>query len=199
MEASLSAAAESLWQTLELRLARAHPGLLARLPAGADVRALDAIERELGVRLPPLARAIYLVHDGIGMPHIKDRRVCQSYFLSLADALSAWRSQRDALREGRFGDLRIERVGGPVRADWWNTRWLPIASTATGDFDCIDVDPAQGGRPGQVITYWHDDRERFVRAPDLAEYLLEEVDAAEWAIGEGLLPTPPPWRGTHEA
>jgi cell wall assembly regulator SMI1 len=183
--------AATTWQTLESRLAHAHPALLARLPAPATSRALDEVEVEIGVELPALVRAIYLLHDGIGMPGVRDRVTRHSFLLSLADAMDAWRMLRDGLRSGWFDDTRVTLVDEGVRPRWWHERWFPISSTGSGDHHCVDMDPAGTGHVGQIIAFWHDDGDRCVRARDLADYLVDEVDAVEWAMVEGLLPSPP--------
>jgi len=128
---------------------------------------------------------MYRVHDGIGMPAQVPvggyMRTCRSYFLCLADALAEWRFLSESLSRGSFDDLKIESVDGPVRAEWWNRLWLPIAADSGGNYHCVDLDPAPGGVVGQVIQFWHDARERTVSAPDLATFLLNHVEEHEWA------------------
>jgi cell wall assembly regulator SMI1 len=187
------------WRTIELRLATAHPALLERVPKGADPSLLSEVEAEIGVALPALVRAIYLLHDGIGMPAFVDRKSQPSFLLSLADAVAEWRLWHELLRKGMFDDTRVTVTDGAVRARWWSERWLPISADGAGNHYCLDMDPASGGQVGQVIGFWHDDGERNARARDLADYLVDEVDAVEWAMQEGLLPSPPPWRGGNDA
>jgi cell wall assembly regulator SMI1 len=182
---------------LEKRLAEAHPGLLERLPRGADRQALTNVELELGVSLPSMVREMYLVHDGIGMPLMVDNHLQSSDFLSLEDALEAWRHQQKMLDSGVFRDAKVRQTRGPVRAHWWNRRWLPIASTSSGDFSCVDLDPDSGGLVGQIIAFWHDFDDRKVLAENLADFLIDHVDEGEWAVNAGLVPAsslrrPPP-------
>jgi cell wall assembly regulator SMI1 len=177
------------WRTLELRLAREHPALLERLPAGADPRTLERVENRLGTRLPELVRGMYLLHDGIGMPAVRNQITCASYFLCLDDALEEWQAQTEALRAGRLDGIAIEYTKGPVRAQCWNARWFPITADGGGNHHCVDMDPTDGGKRGQIISFWHDDVSREVDAGDIATFLLDYVDehrVETWAIGEGL-------------
>jgi cell wall assembly regulator SMI1 len=183
------------WQTLEKRLAEAHPVLLERLPRGADLQALTHVEVELGVSLPPIVREIYLVHDGIGMSRAVDQYARTSYFLSLDDALHEWRLQEKCLQGGVFGDATVRETRGPVRAHWWNSRWFPIAATISGDLSCVDLDPDSGGLVGQIISWWHDFDDREVLAENLADFLIHHVEEDDWAVTAGLVAAPPPWRG----
>jgi cell wall assembly regulator SMI1 len=177
------------WRTLELRLAREHPALLERLPAGADARTLERVENQLGTRLPELVRAMYLLHDGIGMPAFRNKMACASYFLCLDDALKGWQLLTEALRAGHLDGIAVEHTKGPVRAQCWNALWFPITADSAGNHYCLDMDPTAGGKRGQIISFWHDDLSREVDAGDLATFLLRHVDedrVETWAIEEGL-------------
>ena len=172
--------AARVWRRIETRLAATTPPLTSRLPGGASNMALDEAERRLGFPLPPLVRAMYASHDGVGMPACVNQISRASYMLSLADALDAWQLLADCLRAGNFDGLAVE-TSGPVRAVWWSDRWLPVTSDSAGNAHCVDVDPATGGTVGQVISFWHDDPNRTVEAGDLGEFLLAHLEEDEWA------------------
>jgi cell wall assembly regulator SMI1 len=129
---------------------------------------------------------MYLLHDGIGMPAFRNQMARASYFLCLDDALEEWQQLTEALRGGHLDGAVVEYTKGPVRAQWWNARWFPITANGGGDHYCVDMDPAAGGKQGQIISYRHDAGERDVYAEDLATFLLDYVDEEQWAIGEGL-------------
>jgi cell wall assembly regulator SMI1 len=132
-----------------------------------------------------LVAAIYRVHNGIGMPAFEEHQgelcAARSYLYSLADALVAWNLLGECLRDGAFADFVVDRADHGVRADWWNPHWLPIAGDQAGNYSCLDLAPALGGTPGQVIGFWHEDSDRCIDAPDLAAFLLDHVDERDWA------------------
>jgi cell wall assembly regulator SMI1 len=175
--------AQQTWTKLERRLQTAEPGLLKLLPRGATPGELATAERAVGA-LPALVRAIYRVHNGIGMPatggHGDQRYAQASYFLSLSDMVSAWQDLNEVLNLRAFDDARV-CVEGSLRSRWWHPRWIPITATGGGDCYCLDLDPAAGGTVGQIVNFGHDSPERAVHSPDLARFLLEHVEEYEWA------------------
>ena len=58
-----------------------------------------------------------------------------------------------------------------MRDLWWSPRWIPLTGNGAGDHLCVDLDPAPGGAPGQVITMWHMDDVREVKAAGWAAWL----------------------------
>jgi cell wall assembly regulator SMI1 len=57
-----------------------------------------------------------------------------------------------------------------VRDDWWNPRWIPFTHDGGGNHLCLDLDPAEGGAVGQVISMWHDSGERAVQGHSFGEW-----------------------------
>ena len=178
--------AVAVWQQIEAEIRSRAPDLLSRLLPPASPQALSRAEAQFGAELPESVVAIYLVHDGLGMPSVLEQRTRASALLSLSEMVEHWRSLTGLLDEGRFGAYAIERVRGPVKADWYNRLWLPVASDGAGNYFCVDLDPAEGGNPGQVIAFRHDSPERWVEAPDLPTYLATHLDVDEWAAREGV-------------
>jgi cell wall assembly regulator SMI1 len=174
-----------VWQQIEAEVRSRAPALTSRLLPPASPQALSRAEAALGVELPDSVVAVYLVHDGLGVPAVLESRTRASALLPLAEMLEHWRSLTGLLDEGRFDDCAVEQVRGPVKADWYNRGWLPVASDGAGNYFCIDLDPAEGGTPGQVIAFRHDSPERWVEAPDLATFVATHLDVEEWAEREG--------------
>ena len=175
------------WRVVEAEMGDVAPMLVDRLPAGATLQLVKRVEAQLGVRLPDAALAIFLVHDGIGIPAVRDGVAQVSYLLSLDDALDHWRDLTDMLDRGLFAKFGVRQTLGPVRPHWWNRRWLPVSTDGAGNHFCLDLDPPPEGTLGQVIEFRHDDETRGVVAPDLPAYLIGHVDVHEWALTEGLI------------
>ncbi len=174
----LSRATEA-WATLEAALAELAPSVQRGLPPGATEAQLDDFASAVGVELPPLFRAVYSIHDGMGIPAVDAQLISnQVPLLSLSDSRRFWEMLRDVQEQGHFRQSTIDHTSGPVRADWWNAKWIPIGQDGAGSAHCLDLDPADPAHVGQVIEYWHDYSSRSVVAPDVASY-LEEIDAGE--------------------
>jgi cell wall assembly regulator SMI1 len=62
---------------------------------------------------------------------------------------------------------------------WWRKRWLPFLDNGGGDHVCIDFEGCFGGKPGQVIEFWHDDDTRTVAYPSVEAWLSCFVEALE--------------------
>jgi cell wall assembly regulator SMI1 len=78
---------------------------------------------------------------------------------------------------GEFEDFEDVEPVGPVKGEfWWNPLWIPIATNGGGDDICIDLDPAEGGKVGQIITFWHDWELREVILDSLEEWLINTIN-----------------------
>jgi hypothetical protein len=58
-------------------------------------------------------------------------------------------------------------------SSWWSPTWFPFASDGCGQLLVVD------GDTGSVIEFIHDDEERPVWAPSLAEFLVERAEELE--------------------
>jgi cell wall assembly regulator SMI1 len=77
------------------------------------------------------------------------------------------------------GDSDWVRTSGPVRAQKWNRRWIPIASDGGGDARTLDLDPPTGGASGQVISQSRGWEAVRVLEPSFAAYLEGFADDLE--------------------
>lgn len=147
-----------VWARIEAVLRVAAPDQLAALPGGASLDAIAAAEARLGFALPADVRESYAVHDGSGDTDVLPHRIMgliQVPLLSLAEAVrdrEMWLGWWDG---GSF-DHSVADPRGPIRAQWWCRGWVPVTWDGGGDHLCIDLDPAPGGVPGQVIYFSHE-------------------------------------------
>lgn len=72
--------------------------------------------------------------------------------------------------------------GGPLRNKFWHSGWLPFAGDGGGNLICIDLDPAPGGRRGQVF-YW--DSITGPQAPVARSFLAFLASYREKLLGGG--------------
>lgn len=159
------------WLWGEVGAALKDNGWRLPLPPPASEAALQAAEAMFGVPLPPVVRAVYKIHDGMGIPSVRDGVYQVVPLLGLGDALLLSRQLSHAFKSI---DAPV-KCHGPVRACWWHEAWLPLKQLGTGDYYCADLDPPPGGTVGQIVDFWHDSPERSVVCDSIEDYLVGDV------------------------
>ena len=145
-----------VWARIEAVLRATAPDRFAALATGATPEAIKAAETRLGVTLPPDVRESYAVHDGSGEVDIVPYEIYGLIAVplhSLAEIVREWQMWQEWRRDGTYH--RPASPEGPVKADRYNTRWVPITWDGGAVNLCIDLDPAPGGVSGQVICLDH--------------------------------------------
>lgn len=166
------------WETIRAWLAAEHPARLAEFQPGASVDAVRAAESALGLNFPADYTEFVRLHDGQepGAP-----MVCSASLMPLEEVVR---------RRQILGDLFPQRAAIPgdevdaeVRAVELSDRWIPIGVSARGrDVLCVDLDPTDAGKPGQIILVVLDDDVRLKVADSFAEFLgryFEEAQTGE--------------------
>ncbi|MFM2054022.1 MAG: hypothetical protein RL456_2059 [Pseudomonadota bacterium] len=166
---------DALVARLEQALARHRPDLLADLNPPATEADLAALQAALGQPLPDGLRRWLARHDG-------QRAAAGGLFedggheaLSARGILAQWSLWARMLDEGRFASRLAEAAPG-VRAAWWDRGWVPFTHDGAGSHLCLDLAPAEGGTPGQVIAVAGDGPAREVRAVSLQAWLAQAID-----------------------
>ena len=134
-----------------------------------DLRALEA---GLGVALPEAWRESLRLHDG--QEAGRTEPFAGETLLSARQILAQWSIWRELVARGDLADCEGEPEPG-IRGDWYNLKWIPLTHNGSGDHLCIDLDPDEGGRIGQVIRVWHDSPEREHVAESVGEWLARVV------------------------
>ena len=169
------------WDRIEQWLRENAPDTLEALGRGASVAALAAFEKKTGLKLPPAVAASFRRHDGgdegCGLfPALETDEMAYSP-MSLSRAASEWRSSsRFARSYPPEAEFDVDRG---IRAECWNAGWIPIATNGGGDYHCVDLSPAPGGKVGQVIEWRHETDERRLVAPSWEARLKELADGLE--------------------
>src|SRR5687768_2872139 len=143
---------DEIWKRIEAWLAQNAPDVREDLQPGATDAALAEASRTFGAELPADMAASYRVHDGSrggAGPLFGEWRL-----LSLAAAARAWGTLKKQSDDGVFEDDDVQ-AAPQVKDEWWNPKWIPVASNSSGDFLCADLDPAPAGKAGQIVSYYH--------------------------------------------
>jgi len=168
-----------IWNRIETTLQAPAPAF--SLPLGASEEAIGACERALGLAFPSDYRASVAIHDGTG------RFLFDSCELgSLESVVRRFQLFADITREPPpISPSEWMRVSGPIRAQFWNPRWIPIARTTSADTILLDLDPPVGGLAGQVIHLTHEMSELHLVAPSFHAWLetfADDLDAGRYEI-----------------
>jgi cell wall assembly regulator SMI1 len=123
-------------------------------------------------------RESYLAHNGSDDAGFFPKGDVGYVLLPLSELVSDWKMWKELLEGGEFEGEKARGSPG-VRGDWWNVGWVPFASDCGGDYYCIDLAPARGGKKGQVIAMAHDSGARKLLAPSLREWLARFADQLE--------------------
>ena len=177
-----------LWKRIEKAL-KASPAVKKSLRKGATAEQVSACEAALGVEFPQDLRAMYSLHDG--QKQGADTLFPEEFadldagfaLLTLEEVVREWKVWKGLVDGGEFKNQKSQPDAG-VRTDWWNPKWVPIASDGGGDSICVDLAPAKGGTAGQVIVHQHADSGRPKGAGGVRELMRKLAEQLEEAAAE---------------
>jgi cell wall assembly regulator SMI1 len=169
----------TIWTKLEAWIKTNVPDLKKSLKKGASDKQIAKLEKRLGVELPEEYKTFLQLCNG--QKADAEAGFYDGELLSCENVVIQWDVWRDLLEGGDFEGTTSEPQKG-IRNDWWNPKWIPITYDGNGNHLCIDLEPARGGRPGQIITMWHDSAERelmYASFTDWLEHILSGVESGE--------------------
>ena len=146
---------------------RAHaPGV--NLCPQADPAALDNFAAKSGLSLPDDLRELLLIADGelrgsAGL--IGNWRL-----LPITEIQASWGLMTQLSRKGAFTDLEPE-TPPYIRKAWWDSGWIPVVGSGDGGFFCLDTNPPEPERTGQVLLFQQERPERPLVAGSLHAWL----------------------------
>ncbi|MDP4023538.1 SMI1/KNR4 family protein [Methylobacterium sp. NEAU 140] len=159
-------------------------------PPASD-RQIDEAEQRLGVTFPPAIRRLYRSADG--QPPYRTGFWGSFQLVPLQDVVDNAEFLNDEFPDGvNVHDEDHAPIDVPpgIRAVWWSRGWLPIMENGGGDHVCVDLDPAEAGTLGQLVTYYHDETYRPLLAPGmeaLLRHLAERLRSGECRIRDGMI------------
>jgi cell wall assembly regulator SMI1 len=148
--------------------------------AGAPSGDIEDAERAIGVKFPADLRHLLAKHDGAegGVFVLPGWELFPA--VQIVEEYKVW----EELRREQFNPDGMDcEPEGPIKGDeWWRLGWIPFCGDGGGNHLCVDMDPAEGGTVGQVITMWHDDGLREMISPSLTEFvelIAEDAEAGD--------------------
>lgn len=167
---------KEIWQRIDTWLAENAPQVWDELQPGATDQEILRTEKALGIQFPEDVKASYRIHNG--QPRDGYGLINCWTLLSLETVVEEWMIWKELLDAGEFDAAKSNPTDG-IREDWWNPKWIPLTYSGSGDHHCLDMDPADGGREGQIIGMWHDEPERMIEAESFREWLERFADDLE--------------------
>lgn len=170
---------DALWPAIVAHLKASRPAIVKTLQRGATEKQIESVQALSKYPLPVEFRKLWEINNGqrttaeglFSVDHFDD----EYRLLSTTDIVREWKAWNELLSSGEFSQDSVTPDPG-VRAAWYNQNWIPIASNTGGDFFCLDLSPAKGGKRGQVISLKHDSPERTVVAKSVTELLWRVID-----------------------
>jgi cell wall assembly regulator SMI1 len=140
----------------------------------ASDQEIAATERQLGLALPASVQALYRLANG--QPDDAARLLDAFGLMPLAQVADAAAFLNDFFPNGvnEEDPGHSMEVDTGIRPMWWNPGWIPLMTNGSGDYYCLDLDPADGGAPRQIVSYFHDETFRHCIAPNI-ETLLSDI------------------------
>lgn len=167
---------KEIWVRLENWLELNTPTNIKFINSGTSLLEIEETEKLLEIIFPEDVRKSYLIHNG--QPENAPGLIDGVEFLSLKRIKQEWTNWKDLLDEKHFEGISSE-PHEEIKNDWWNPRWIPLTYDGSGNHICLDLDPTEKGKVGQIITMWHDSRERELLADDFSSWLENYVDELE--------------------
>lgn len=153
----------NLIDRLDKWLRENRPDFYAELLPGLDDAQLAEFEATVGLPLPEDFKLFYKWKNG--QPHTSHNELFHVWILmSVKNIIDTCQMMNELLEGGDFH-----------KNNWWNVRWLPFLERCTGDHWCLDFEGSFGGKPGQIIEFWHDWDSRDILCPDFYKWLEELV------------------------
>ncbi|MEQ1784140.1 MAG: SMI1/KNR4 family protein [Hyphomonadaceae bacterium] len=175
---------DAAWERYVAAIEKGYRLFRIHLGKGASPANIAAAEKSIGFMLPEDLRHLLSRHVGT-----EDGFILPGWDLFSPDQIAAeWKIWDDLRRTEFVPEGYTSEPEGPILGDeWWRLGWIPFCGDGGGNHLCLDLDPASGGKAGQVITLWHDGPERQVIAPSLTEFIeliAKDAEAGELAWDE---------------
>lgn len=156
--------ASDLIPRLDRWLATNRADYYAKLRPGATPKALKAFDSRFAVKLPSEFRELYQWRNG----QADNASLQYNLMFSSLEEIADTKEMLDGMIGSDFEDPK-----------WWRRGWVPFLANGGGDHWCVDLTAEDGGVPGQVLVFYHDEAYRGIRFPSLDAWLRNLVESME--------------------
>lgn len=141
------------------------PSVVFRPPA--KPAAIENFRKKTGLNLPEELNQTLLIADG--ETRSSAGMIGNWRLMSINEIQAAWGLLGQLVEKGAFSD-QIPEKSPYIRQTWWHSSWIPVSTNDTGDCFCIDTDPPDLQRAGQVLLYLHHQPQRALIASSLSAW-----------------------------
>lgn len=142
------------------------PGVSFR--PSANPAAIDNFAEKSGLSIPKGLKQLLMLADG--ETRNSAGAIGNWRFMSIKEIQAAWGWLAQIKSKGAFDDLVPEK-SPYLRNAWWHLGWIPIVSSDTGAYYCIDTNPTEPERTGQMLLFLEEGPARPLVAANLAAWL----------------------------
>ncbi len=133
----------------------------------ANVAAISNFEDKSNLQIPEELRQLLLIADGEA--RLSAGSIGNWRLMSIGEIQAAWGLLTQLDLKGAFANL--DPQASPYLAPlWWSPAWIPFATNDSGGFFCIDNNPPEPIRTGQVLIFFQDWSPRFLVAGNLSAW-----------------------------
>lgn len=172
---------QEIWTRIEIWLQANAPEIFDAIQVGASDAQIEELAEVLSVDLPEDFKSLYRICNGqldYSYGAIEGREL-----LSLDRIKEEWIVWKELIDCGDFKDENGKDQGCDpdpgIQNVWMSEKWIPLTWDGAGNHYCLDLDPAEGGTFGQIITMCHDAPYREIIAPSLRDWLTQYAAGLE--------------------
>ncbi|NOQ70834.1 MAG: hypothetical protein GQ574_02465 [Crocinitomix sp.] len=165
---------KNLWKKTDLWYRENYPEIIETFNAGASDTDFEELKKNFGFELPKGFVDSYKVHNGQDTGAVFNSAIIDpdSEGLSSIQKIISTIKLYKKMNEDAF-PVDPANVAKGIKPVFWNEKWLPIMEDGAGNSYFLDLDPAEGGRIGQVVL-------RFYQNPS---YELVDTSLKSWIKG----------------
>lgn len=138
------------------------PEVIFRPPA--NPAAIANFSDKSGLALPEELREYLLLADG------ETRKSAGAIgnwrLLPINEIQAVWGLLTTLAAKGAFAGM-APKTSPYIREAWWHAGWIPVAGSDTGNYFCVDTNPPEPKRTGQVLIFLQERPERHLVAGSL--------------------------------
>jgi len=133
----------------------------------AKPTALTNYEEKSGLQIPGELRQILMVVDG--EVNQSAGSIGNWRLMSITEIQAAWGLLTQLNTKGAFERFAPEPSPYLYTA-WWSPAWVPFVTNDAGDYFCLDTNPPDPARKGQVLLFFQDRSTRPLVASNLTSW-----------------------------
>lgn len=165
------------WIQIEKWLNKNCPHLIEELNSGVSQQDIEILESKLNISLPADFLEFYKIHNG---QNSSEGLFELNVLLPFDRIVNNWTVYTELLDRCEFDDdegkvLTVSYLDKGLKNNWWNHKWIPIASDARGEDICIDFDPSEEGTLGQIIDVFSNIDGRLLLSGSFHEWIEKYV------------------------